>query len=402
MDTQPELQQKYRLLFPHLNERQRRLIAAADAERIGRGGIALVARAAGLSRPTLYQAMRDLHADPLAPHRVRRPGAGRKRLTHQDPALVQALEALIDPATRGDPMSPLRWTCKSARQLARALTAAGHPVSHDSVAHLLGQLEYSLQGNAKTREGSQHPDRDAQFEYIYRQTKDHLAHGWPVISVDTKKKELVGAYANSGQEWQPMSCPEEVQAHDFPDPDVPKAVPDGIYDIGRDRGWVSVGCSHDTGQFAVESIRRWWRSMGAALYPHAGRLLICADSGGSNGYRLRLWKYELQRWADAVGLDVTVCHFPPGTSKWNKVEHRLFCHVTMNWRGRPLVSYRVVVNLIAATTTDTGLKVHAELDSHDYPTKLKVTKEQMRSVHLRPHDFHGEWNYTLEHQVASV
>jgi hypothetical protein len=398
MDTQAELHEKYVLLFAHLDERQRRLLAAADAERLGYGGIALVARASGLSRPTLSRALRDLHADPLAPHRTRRPGAGRKPLTQHDPALVQALEALLDPATRGDPQSPLCWTCKSTRQLAHALTAAGHPVSHTAVAGLLGDLDYCLQANAKTREGTQHPDRNAQFEYIYETTKQYLAQGWPVISVDTKKKELVGNYANSGAEWQPMSCPDEVDTHDFPDPKVPKAVPYGVYDVGRDAGWVNVGCSHDTAQFAVESIRRWWRGMGAGLYPRAGRLLICADAGGSNGYRLHLWKYELQRWADEVGLDVTVCHCPPGTSKWNKIEHRLFCHITMNWRGRPLVSYRVIVNLIAATKTDMGLRVQAELDTRPYPTKVKVTKKQMATVHLQPHEFHGEWNYTLKHQ----
>jgi hypothetical protein len=402
MDTQAELHEKYLLLFAHLDERQRRLVAAADAERLGYGGLAMVARASGLSRPTLYQALRDLHADPLAPHRTRRPGGGRQRLTQHDPALLQALEALLDPATRGDPQSPLCWTCKSTRQLAHALTAAGHPVSHTTVAGLLQDLEYSLQANAKTREGVQHPDRNAQFEYIYRTTKQYLAQGWPVISVDTKKKELVGDYANSGSEWQPMSCAEEVNSHDFPDPQVPKAVPYGVYDVGRDSGWVNVGCSHDTAQFAVESIRRWWGSMGAAVYPRAERLLICADAGGSNGYRLHLWKYELQRWANEVGLDVTVCHFPPGTSKWNKIEHRLFCHITKNWRGRPLVSYRVVVNLIAGTKTTTGLRVRAELDTQLYPTKVKVTKEQWTTVHVRPHDFHGEWNYTLEHQSPKM
>jgi hypothetical protein len=402
MDTQAELHEKFLLLFVHLDERQRRLLAAADAERLGYGGIALVARASGLSRPTLYQALRDLHANPLAPRRTRRPGAGRKPLTQHDPALVRALEALLDPATRGDPQSPLRWTCKSTRQLAHALTAAGHPVSHTTVAGLLLDLDYRLQANAKTAEGAQHPDRNAQFEYIYETTKQYLAQGWPVISVDTKKKELVGNHANPGAEWQPMSCPDEVDTHDFPDPKVPKAVPYGVYDVGRDAGWVNVGCSHDTAQFAVESIRRWWRGMGAGLYRRGERLLICADAGGSNGYRLHLWKYELQRWADEVGLDVTVCHFPPGTSKWNKIEHRLFCHITMNWRGRPLVSYRVIVNLIAATKTDMGLRVQAELDTQPYPTKVKVTKKQMATVHLQPHEFHGEWNYTLKHQSPNL
>jgi DNA-binding phage protein len=402
MDTHEELEQKYSQLFPHLNERQRHLVAAADAERLGRGGIALVARASGFSRPTLYRAIRGLHRPPLPMDRVRHPGAGRKALVEHDPLLVQALEALIDPDARGDPLSPLRWTCKSTRQLAEALSEGGHPVSHEKIAQLLRQLNYSLQANAKTREGKQHPDRDAQFRYIQARSKDFQARRWPVLSVDTKKKELVGNYANPGREWLPAGAPEQVAMHDFPDPDVPKAVPYGVYDEQHDVGWVSVGCSHDTASFAVESIRRWWQAMGRELYPEAGQVLICADSGGSNGYRLRLWKVELQRWADEADLDVTVCHYPPGTSKWNKIEHRLFSHITMNWRGRPLLNYQVVVNLIGATTTETGLRVQAELDTEIYPAKVKVSDEQMEAVHLYPHYFHGEWNYTIKHQRATM
>jgi hypothetical protein len=299
-------------------------------------------------------------------------------------------------------MSPLRWTCKSTRQLADLLTAQGHPISHMKVAQLLHALHYSLQGNAKTKEGKQHPDRDAQFRYIQRRGKSFLDRGWPVISVDTKKKELVGNYANSGQEWQPAGEPVEVDVHDFPDPDVPKAVPRGVYDLKHNLGWVTVGCSHDTASFAVENIRRWWREMGHTLYPQAEQILICADSGGSNGYRYRLWKVELYRWANETGLDVTVCHYPSGTSKWNKIEHRLFSYITMNWRGRPLTSYQVVVNLIAATTTDTGLRVEADLDTEVYPLKVKVTDDQLANINLHPHHFHGEWNYTIKHQVANV
>jgi transposase len=402
MSKEAELEQKYASLFPHLSERQQHLVAAVDAERLGRGGIALVSRVTGFSRPTVYRALADLHQPPLPVERVRRTGAGRKRLVQHDPQLVQALETLIDPDTRGDPMSPLRWTCKSIRQLARLLKERGHPVSHTQVAQLLHALHYSLQGNAKTKEGKQHPDRDAQFRYIQRQSETFLDRGRPVISVDTKKKELVGNHANSGREWQPQGQPVPVDMHDFPDPDRPKAVPRGVYDQRHNLGWVTVGCSHDTARFAVESIRRWWREMGVPLYPQAKEILICADSGGSNGYRLRLWKVEMQQWANEAGLDVTVCHYPPGTSKWNKIEHRLFSHITMNWRGRPLVSYEVVVNLIGATTTETGLRVRADLDTESYPTKVKVKDEELASVDLHPHHFHGEWNYTIKHQTATV
>jgi hypothetical protein len=402
MSTADELEQKYALLFPHLNERQQHLVAALDAEQLGRGGVSLVARATGFARPTVYRAIHNLHQRPVPVERLRKPGAGRKESVAHDPHLVQTLETLIDPDTRGDPMSPLRWTCKSTRQLADLLTAQGHPISHTKVAQLLHTLHYSLRGNAKTKEGKQHPDRDAPFRYLQRQGKSFLGRGWPVISVDTKKKELVGNHANSGQEWQPAGEPEEVDVHDFPDPDVPKAVPRGVYDLQHNLGWVTVGCSHDTASFAVESIRRWWREMGHALYPQAERVLICADSGGSNGYRIRLWKVELQRWANEAGLDVTVGHYPPGTSKWNKIEHRLFSYITMNWRGRPLVSYQVIVNLIGATTTATGLRVQADLDTEVYPTKVKVTDEQLANIDLHPHHFHGEWNYTIKHQIENA
>jgi hypothetical protein len=402
MSTVDELEHKYALLFPHLNERQQHLVAALDAEQLGRGGVALISRVTGFSRPTVYRAIRGLHQRPLPVERIRQPGAGRKELVERDPQLIRVLETLIDPDTRGDPMSPLRWTCKSTRQLAEVLTAQGHPVSHAKVAQLLHDLHYSLQGNAKTKEGQQHPDRDAQFRYIQRRGKYFLGRGWPVISVDTKKQELVGNHANSGQEWQPEGEPEQVDVHDFPDPDVPKAVPRGVYDLQHNLGWVTVGCSHDTASFAVESIRRWWREMGQALYPQGEQVLICADSGGSSGYRIRLWKVELQRWANETGLDVTACHYPPGTSKWNKIEHRLFSYITMNWRGRPLLSYRVVVNLIAATTTAAGLRVQADLDTEVYPTKVKVSDEQLATVDLHPHHFHGEWNYTIKHQTENV
>jgi transposase len=402
MSKEEELEQKYASLFPHLNERQRHLVAAVDAEQLGRGGITLVSRVSGFSRPTVYRAIQDLHQTSLPVERVRRSGAGRKKSVEHDPQLVPALEALIDPETRGDPMSPLRWTCKSTRQLARLLTERGHPVSHTQVAVLLHSLNYSLQGNAKTKEGKQHPDRDAQFRYIQGRGGAFLGRGRPVISVDTKKKELVGDHGNPGQEWQPEGRPVEVDGHDFPDPDVPKAVPRGVYDEQHNEGWVTVGCSHDTASFAVESIRRWWREMGRPLYPEAEGVLICADSGGSNGYRLRLWKVELQHWANETGLDVTVCHYPPGTSKWNKIEHRLFSEVTKNWRGRPLESHQVVGNLIGATTTETGLRVRADLDGEFYPTKVKVTDTELATVDIHPHHFHGEWNYTIKHKTPKV
>src|SRR5262245_5953234 len=395
MTSHSRLLQKYASVLPHLNERQRRLIAAADAQMLGYGGIARVARAAGLNRSTLHRGLKDLVAPVLPAERVRHAGAGRKRVREQRPAIVRELEQLVDPLTRGDPQSPLRWTCKSTRQLARTLTARGYAVSYRVVGELLRELGYSLQANAKTLEGAQHPDRNAQFEYLNAQVQTYLAKRWPVISVDAKKKELVGQYANGGREWQPQGQPEPVNVHDFPDPQLGKAIPYGIYDVGRNLGWVSVGCDHDTASFAVESIRRWWLQMGNALYKKAKQLLICADSGGSNGYRVRLWKVELQELADTLGVTVTVCHLPPGTSKWNKIEHRLFSHISLNWRGRPLVSHEVIVALIGATTTQTGLRVEAALDSRPSPTRVEVSDEELAQVQLRPHQFHGEWNYSI-------
>ena len=395
MDALLDLETKLTKLLPHLDERQRRLLAAAEARALGYGGVAQVARACGLSRPTIHKALAELEEAPLPAERVRRAGGGRKKTRDLEPALLQALERLIDPVTRGDPTSPLRWTCKSTRHLADALAALGYTVSHSTVAELLHCLEYTLQGTAKTQEGKQHPDRDAQFHYINDRTQSFLHRKSPAISVDAKKKELVGPYAKAGQEWQPMSVPEPVNTHDFPDPKVAKAIPYGVYDIGRNQGWVQVGCDHDTAGFAVQSIRRWWQSMGRHCHPQAKELLINADAGGSNGYRIRLWKVELQHFADDSGLCITVCHFPPGTSKWNKIEHRLFAYITMNWRGRPLVSHEVVVNLIGATTTREGLKVRANLDQESYPTKVKVSDEELSQVNLTRHDFHGEWNYTI-------
>jgi DDE family transposase len=395
MTNNSRLRQKYANVLPHLNERQRRLVAAADAQMLGYGGIARVARAAGLNRSTLHRGLKDLVAPVLPAERVRHVGGGRKRIREQAPAIVRELEQLVDPLTRGDPQSPLRWTCKSTRQLARTLRAQGYAVSYRVVGELLRELGYSLQANAKTLEGAQHPDRNAQFEYLNAQVQTYLAKRWPVISVDAKKKELVGQYDNGGREWQPQGQPEPVNVHDFPDPQLGKAIPYGVYDVGRNLGWVNVGCDHDTASFAVESIRRWWLQMGNALYKKAKQLLICADSGGSNGYRVRLWKVELQALADTLGVTVTVCHLPPGTSKWNKIEHRLFSHISLNWRGRPLVSHEVIVALIGATTTQTGLRVEAALDSRPYPTRVEVSDEELAQVQLRPHQFHGEWNYSI-------
>jgi hypothetical protein len=347
-----------------------------------------------MSRPSIHKGLGELtQRKPGVPlGRSRKAGAGRKPLTERDPQILEALDQLVDPDARGDPMSPLRWTCKSTRQLAKALATAGHPVSHRVVGELLASMGYSLQANVKTKEGSDHPDRDAQFRYLNEQVRNRLAHPWPVISVDTKKKELIGDYKNGGVEWQPKGEPETVQVHDF---GKQKGIPHGVYDVGKNLGWVTVGRDHDTASFAVASIRRWWMAMGRGTYPGASQLLICADGGGSNGYRLRLWKVELQRFADETGLTVTVCHLPPGTSKWNKIEHRLFSHISMNWRGRPLTSHEVVVELIAATTTRKGLRVRAELDPELYPTGVEVTDAQIEALSLRRHAFHGEWNYDL-------
>ena len=385
----------YHALAPYLNERQRRLLAAVEARALGHGGVSTVARATGVSRPTVHKALGELREPEDGGGRVRRRGGGRKRLRDLDPAWMPTLEALVSPDTRGDPMSPLRWTCKSTGQLARALTEARHPVSADVVGDLLHEAGYSLQSNVKRREGRQHPDRDLQFRYLNDQVRAFQDKGLPVVSVDAKKKELVGAFKNGGREWQPKTRPEVVNVHDFIDPLLGKAIPYGVYDVGRNTGWVNVGQDHDTAAFAVESLRRWWRGDGALEYPQAWQLLVCADSGGSNGYRLRLWKHELGRWATETGLSVTVCHLPPGTSKWNKIEHRLFAHISMNWRGRPLTSHEVIVDLIGAATTKHGLRVHAERDTGTYQLQQRVSDAQLAAVQLTPHDFHPEWNYTI-------
>ncbi len=383
---------------PHLDERQWRLLLGAEARAIGLGGVKLVAAAVGASADTVARGARELEAGIEPDGRVRRKGAGRPAVEDADPGLVRALEALVDPESRGDPESPLRWTTKSTSHLAGELAAAGHEVAARTVARLLGEAGYSLQGNAKSVEGKQHPDRDAQFRYISAQVVAFQAAGDPVISVDTKKKELVGNYANGGAEWEPAGAPRRVNVHDFADKDLGKAVPYGVYDVTASTGWVNVGTDADTGQFAVESIRRWWNTVGRSAYPHAARLLITADSGGSNGSRLRLWKTELAAFAGQAGLEVTVLHLPPGTSKWNKVEHRLFSHISMNWRGRPLESHEVIIETISAVTTKTGLKVQAVLDTSTYPKGIRISDREMKAFearHLIRHEFHGNWNYTL-------
>ena len=392
------IQEKFAAIQPLLNERTRRRWAAVEARALGRGGIARVAEATGLSRATISAGLQELAAGPEdddAAGRLRGPGAGRKALTEHDAGLVAALERLVDPATRGDPTGPLRWTCSSAARLSRELQEAGHRVSERSVNRLLHALGYSLQANRKTLEGKQHPDRDAQFNHINRRVRAFQRRRQPVVSVDTKKKELVGPFKNAGREWRPRGHPEPVRVHDFPDKALGKAIPYGVYDLTHDAGWVSVGVDHDTASFAVETLRRWWRRMGCVSYPVARRLLITADGGGSNGSRNRLWKWELQQFADEMGLRVSVCHFPPGTSKWNKIEHRMFCHITENWRSRPLVSREVVVNLIGHTTTRSGLAIRSELDENSYPTGQPVTAEQMESLSLKRDKFHGDWNYSL-------
>ena len=395
MEMEASVATRFAAISPQLNERQRRLWVGSEARALGRGGVSLVARATGISRPTVHKALEELEAPPLGGGRVRRPGGGRKRLSATDPELAAALDALFDPDTRGDPMSPLRWTCKSTGQLALALTRGGHPVIADTVGTMLRESGYRLQANVKTKEGSLHPDRDAQFRYLNGQAREFRDGGQPVVSVDAKKKELIGEFKNVGREWEPKGRPVPVRLHDFMVPELGKAIPYGIYDVERNVGWVNVGQDHETAAFAVESLRRWWRGDGILAYPEADRLLICADGGGSNGYRVRLWKYDLGRLAAETGLAITVCHLPPGTSKWNKIEHRLFSHISMNWRGRPLTSHEVVVELIAATTTKQGLKVHAERDLGTYPPRVNVSDSDMARVRLRPHHFHGEWNYTI-------
>jgi hypothetical protein len=395
MDSEATVAARFAAISPYLDERQRRMWVGSEARVMGRGGVSLVARATGISRPAIYRGLEELDQPPRLDGRVRREGAGRKSLREKDSELEAALDALVDPDSRGDPMSPLRWTCKSTGQLALALTRGGHPVSAETVGKLLRESGYSLQANVKTTEGSQHPDRDAQFRYLNEQARQFRDAGLPVISVDAKKKELIGEFKNVGREWEPKGVPVPVRVHDFLIPELGKAIPYGIYDLERNVGWVNVGQDHDTATFAVESLRRWWHGDGALAYPDAGKLLVCCDGGGSNGYRLRLWKYELSRFASDSGLAVTVCHLPPGTSKWNKIEHRLFSHVSMNWRGRPLTSHEVVVNLIAATTTKAGLKVHAEHDAGTYPAGTTVADAELAAIDMRPHEFHGEWNYTI-------
>jgi len=392
------LRTKYRALSGSLTERSRRLWAASEAMALGHGGIALVERATGVSRSTITRGIEEIGAgsnEDLPSERARRPGGGRKRTAEKDCSLLQDLDALVEPMTRGDPETPLRWTSKSLRHLAEELQAMGHDVSYALVGRLLKESGYSLQANRKTREGAQHEDRDKQFRYIDRLVRRQLRGGAPAISVDTKKKELVGDFKNPGREWRPKGSPEPVRVHDFLIPDQGKAIPYGVYDLSRDEGWVSVGIDHDTASFAVNSVRRWWKHMGRPAYPDADSLLITADAGGSNGPRVRLWKYELQKFANRTGLSVTVCHFPPGTSKWNKIEHRLFSHVAMNWRGKPLVSLAAIVSLIGSTTTTSGLRIRSEIDHGSYPLGVQVTAEQMDKVHLKPHHFHGEWNYTI-------
>lgn len=387
---------KLKSILGCLDERQRRLVLAAEANALGRGGVARVAEAAGVTRATIAKGQRELReGQQLEGGRVRRPGGGRKRSRSKQPKLVPALMALVDPETRGDPESPLLWTSKSTRSLAQELQKDGFDVSHNLVSELLKELGFSLQAVRKTREGGNNPDRDAQFNYLNARVQEHLMAGMPVVSVDCKKKELVGDFKNAGREWQPKGQPEEVRVHDFVDPVLGKAIPYGVYDVGRNLGWVSVGVDHETSAFAVETLRRWWQTMGQTTYPHANRLLICADGGGSNGSRVRLWKAELAKLAAETGLEIAVSHLPPGTSKWNKIEHRLFAYITMNWRGRPLVSHEVIVQLIAATKTREGLQVHAELDPGSYPTSIKVSDAEFAALPIVRDKFHGEWNYTI-------
>jgi hypothetical protein len=396
-----EIKRKYKAIESELDERGRRIWAAVEADSIGHGGVVSVARATGLAESTIRIGRRE-SKEPLekmnepSKRRVRKAGGGRKQLVEKDCDLLNLLDALVEPTSRGDPMSPLRWTCKSTRRLAKELTACGHAISHAKVGKLLAKLDYSLQSTRKRMEGKTHIDRDAQFEFIYNKVNDVQNRYQPVISVDAKKKELIGKFANSGHEYQPKGKPEEVETYDFPSLADGKGIPYGVYDMARNQGWVSVGTDHDTAQFAVHTIRQWWYQMGQETYPHAKELLITADGGGSNGSRNRLWKRELQQFVDETQLAVSVCHFPPGTSKWNKIEHRMFSHITKNWRGRPLESHEVIVNLIANTTTEAGLEIQAALDQRKYPVGIKVSDEEMAGLQLEKNEFHGEWNYTLQ------
>jgi Rhodopirellula transposase DDE domain len=395
-----QIKSRYRSLSALMDERVRRQWAASEAQTYGWGGVSAVSLATGISRNTIRKGLAELALRKKRPKakvepRVRKEGGGRKRLTELDPGLSEALEHLVEPMTRGDPMSPLRWTCKSTARLAEELAREGHPISPWTVGALLRTAGYSLQSNRKTREGSSHPDRNAQFEHINATVRQFQQRGQPVISVDTKKKELVGQFKNAGREWQPKGEPEEVLVHDFPDPQVGKVIPYGVFDLTENEGWVSVGIDHDTAQFAAQAIARWWQKMGAKRHRHAKELLITADGGGSNGSRCRLWKVALQRLAADLGMPIHVCHFPPGTSKWNKIEHRMFCHITQNWRGRPLISHEVIIKLIANTTTKAGLKVGAEIDRQAYQFGIKITDEELSALNLKLEQFHGEWNYAL-------
>lgn len=406
MEADHLIEMRHRLLEGILDERQRRLHVAVEAKVLGHGGVKRVSCATGVARGSIFAGLKELDSpppqEPESPKRIRRSGAGRKKLVVQDASISEALEHLVEPTSRGDPQSPLRWTCKSLMQLSRELAKQGHVISHTSVGHLLKEMGYSLQGNRKTLEGASHPDRNAQFEYINAKTQAALKARQPVISVDTKKKELVGCYKNGGKEWLPQGTPEQVKVHDFVDPTLGRANPYGVYDVGNNTGWVSVGTDHDTASFAVATIRRWWLAMGQSAYPQAKELMIMADGGGSNGSRVRLWKLELQQLADDLAMRIRVCHFPPGTSKWNKIEHRLFSHISLNWRGRPLVSHEVIVNLIAATTTRKGLKVRAEIDDAHYETGVKVSDAEFATIQLTRDTFHGEWNYIISPSKKST
>jgi len=407
VDNVAIIEAKHQALSRRLDEAGLRLWAATEARSLGHGGVSTVARATGMSRTTIYAGLAELKtASPLSKQetraRVRATGGGRKKLTAKDEGLLRDLDALVEPTSRGDPMSPLRWTCKSTYRLAEELQQQGHEVSQRTVCDLLSQLDYSLQSTRKTQEGKQHEDRDAQFRFIAQKVREFQATGDPVISVDTKKKELIGGFKNAGQEWQPKGMPEKVRVHDFIDPELGKVAPYGVYDLTANSGWVNIGVDHDTAEFAVQSIRRWWREMGEANYPSARRLLITADCGGSNGYRVRLWHRELQKLADELKLTIQVCHFPPGTSKWNKIEHRMFCHITANWRGRPLISRQVVVNLIGGTTTRNGLRIKAGIDENAYAKGIKVSDKEVAALTIERDAFHGEWNYRLPPRAFAV
>lgn len=396
MDGEAGVRERFAALEPVLDEKSRRLLVAAESKAWGPGGISAVSKTTGVSRQVIRQGRRELEQSATRPGgRIRRPGGGRKRAEQKDPTLVRDLEGLVEPTTRGDPESSLRWTCKSVRILSEELARMGHKVSYPVVAELLHEMGYSLQANRKTKEGDSHPDRNAQFEHINAKVEQYIRVRQPVISVDTKKKELVGDFKNSGQDWRRRGKPETVRVHDFVIPALGRAAPYGIYDLAQNTGWVSVGVDHDTASFAVETVRRWWHAMGKEIYPQSKRLLITADGGGSNGSRLRLWKLELQKLADETGLAIAVSHFPPGTSKWNKIEHRLFSFISKNWRGQPLTSLKVIVSLIAATTTRKGLKVHAEIDDRSYPPGIKVPDNEMAQINLHRDAFHGEWNYEI-------